>query len=181
MFGNLKLPVPPELPARSPPPESNEPIVIWGAGGSTGQYAIQVLNFAGYTNVIAIASSRHHEYLKGLGARITIDYRAEDICEQVLRASGGPVKYVLDAVGDEKYTLEPISNFVAAGSQVAYLLPVRVGEMGAVQQVKWRTDTVFPEGVELFGVKTALYHVEVSLPCILDTSHGSSAVWPTWV
>lgn len=158
----MKLPVPSELPTKSSPPEARTPILVWGAGGSTGQYALQVLRLAGYTNVIAIASSHHHEYLRSLGATITLDYRAKDISEQVLKAAGGPVKYVFDTIGDEQYSLEHIAKFVAAGSQVAHLLPVRVGAPGAVQGLKHQTEVVFPDGVEIIGVRTAIYHLEVS-------------------
>ena len=162
LFGNLKLPVPSELPAKSSPTEANTSILVWGAGGSTGQYALQVLRLAGYTNVIAIASSHHHDYLRSLGAAVTLDYKAIDIDEQVLKAAGGPVKYVFDTIGDEEYSLAHIAKFVAAGSKVAHLLPVRVGATGAVQGIKPATDIAFPNGVEVFGVRTAVYHIEVS-------------------
>ncbi|KAK7690825.1 hypothetical protein QCA50_005926 [Cerrena zonata] len=159
LFGNLKLPVPSELPAKSSPPEAATPILVWGAGGSTGQYALQVLRLAGYTNVIAVASSHHHEYLRSLGAATTLDYRAKNISEQVLEAAGNPVKYVFDTIADEQYSLQHIAKFVGAGSQVAYLLPVRVGATGAVQGIKQQPDIPFPDGVELIGVKTAIYHL----------------------
>lgn len=162
LFGNLKLPVPSELPAKSSPPEAATPILVWGAGGSTGQYALQVLRLAGYTNVIAVASSHHHEYLRSLGAATTLDYRAQNISEQVLEAAGNPVKYVFDTIADEQYSLQHIAKFVGAGSQVAYLLPVRVGATGAVQGIKQQPDIPFPDGVELIGVKTAIYHLLVS-------------------
>lgn len=162
MFGNLSLPAPSELPAKSSPPEANTPILVWGAGGSAGQYALQVLHLAGYKNVIAVASSRHHEYLRSLGAAITLDYKEKDIREQVLKAAGGPVKYVFDTISEEQNSLGHITKVVAAGSQVAYLLPVRDGGMGAVQGVKYQPETVFPDGVELFGIRVAVYHLQVS-------------------
>ncbi|CAL1716587.1 unnamed protein product [Somion occarium] len=157
LFGNIKLPVPSELPSNLSPAEATTPILVWGAGGSTGQYALQVLRLAGYTNVIAVASSRHHEFLRSLGAAITLDYKSKDIIEQVLKAAGGPVKYVFDTIADEEHSLSHIAKFVAEGSQVAYLIPVRVGGQGAVQRVKPQTDTSFPSGVELLPVRTAYY------------------------
>ncbi|CAL1716449.1 unnamed protein product [Somion occarium] len=158
LFGNLKLPAPSELPTKSSPFEAATPIVIWGAGGSVGQYALQVLHLAGYTNVIGIASSSHHEFLRSLGAAVIFDYKSKDVSEQVLRAAGGPVKYVFDTISDEQNSLSHISEFVVEGSQVAYLLPVRSGGYGSVQGVKSQTDISFPAGVELFPVRTAYYH-----------------------
>ena len=164
MFGKLSLPPPTELPAKSAPPEANTPILVWGAGGSAGQYALQLLHLAGYTNVIGIASAHHHDYLRSLGAAVTIDYRAKDIVQQISTAAGGPIKYVFDTVSNERDSLGNIAKLVGSDSQVAHLLPVRDGGMGEVQGVKLQTDTVFPSGVQIFGIKVVLYHLEVSIP-----------------
>ena len=158
MFGNLTLPTPTDLPAKSPPPEANTPILVWGAGGSAGQYALQLLRLAGYTNVIAVASPHHNEYLRSLGATVILDYHSEKIAEEVLQAAGGPVKYVYDTISEEKNSLGHIAKVVSAGSQVAHLLPVREGGMGKVRGIKLQGDVVFPDGVQLFGVRIGLYH-----------------------
>ena len=51
------------------PPSTDKPILICGAGATTDEYAIQLLELAGCTNVIATASTHNHEYLRSLGAR----------------------------------------------------------------------------------------------------------------
>ncbi|KAI0786155.1 chaperonin 10-like protein [Abortiporus biennis] len=159
LFGepNLQLPIPSELPSLSTPLEAETPILVWGAGGSVGQYALQILKLAGYRNVIAVASTRHHEYLLSLGAKHTVDYRSPSVVEDILRYAGGKLKYVFDTIADEDGSLKLISQVVEKGSKVAFLQPVRVGPQGAVTAVKHETDIKFPEGAKLLGVRTFLY------------------------
>ncbi|TCD65679.1 hypothetical protein EIP91_002306 [Steccherinum ochraceum] len=155
LFDQLGLPVPPALPAIIPPEGADSPVLIWGAGGSAGQYSVQLLSLAGYKSIFAIASSRHHDYLRSLGATHTFDYNSPNVTDEILAAAGGPIKHVLDAVGDEENSLKPISKI--AGGKLAFLLPVRVGGAGAVQGVKRTTDLPFAEGVQLIPIATRFY------------------------
>ncbi|THH31699.1 hypothetical protein EUX98_g2471 [Antrodiella citrinella] len=169
LFDQLPLPAT-SLPATSPPAQASTPILVWGAGGSTGRYAIQLLHLAGYQKVLAVASSRHHEYLRTIGASATFDYNASDITQKILDAAGGAVPLVFDTIADEDNSLRLISQVVSDGSKVAYLLPVREGGHGAVHGVKWKPDGVaFPKGVELVAVATRLYQKASPL--------HSSSVW----
>lgn len=54
LFGapNLALPHP-SFPPSSPPPDASSPILVYGAGASSGQYTVQLLKLAGYTNILA--------------------------------------------------------------------------------------------------------------------------------
>ncbi|MFT3943367.1 MAG: NADP-dependent oxidoreductase [Ancrocorticia sp.] len=52
-------------------------VLITGAGGGVGHLAIQIAHHLGAT-VIAIASASKHEWLRELGADVTIDYRDAD-------------------------------------------------------------------------------------------------------
>lgn len=70
------------------PPLSSAPILIYGAGSTTGQYAIQ-LHVAGYKNIIITTSPKHHGYMASLGATATIDYHSPSLAEDVANAAGG--------------------------------------------------------------------------------------------
>ncbi|KAF8872003.1 hypothetical protein BD779DRAFT_1679993 [Infundibulicybe gibba] len=67
LFNQLGLPVP-SYPVRSAPAQGEEPILVYGAGATSGQFALQLLRSTGYTHIIATASPAHHEYLRSLGA-----------------------------------------------------------------------------------------------------------------
>jgi len=113
LFDSLKLERP--TPLRSAIKSHQTPFVIWGAGSSVGIYAVQLAVLAGY-KVITTASKRHHEYLKSLGAAVTIDYHDADAVEQVKKAAGGFVK---SAFAASPSTVEPAAEVVEEGGTVA--------------------------------------------------------------
>lgn len=75
--------------------KAGQRIVITGAGGGVGSAAVQIAKARG-AKVIAIASARHHDYLKQLGVDELIDYTKVAWDEQVRDADA-----VLDNVGAE--------------------------------------------------------------------------------
>ncbi|KAF7309028.1 PKS-ER domain-containing protein [Mycena kentingensis (nom. inval.)] len=60
------------------------PILVYGAGTTTGQYTLQLLRLAGYTNVVATASPAHHAVLLALGAKHVFDYRSPALTQDIL-------------------------------------------------------------------------------------------------
>ena len=132
VFGsdNLALPLPPGnvLPASSAPEGSDKPILVYGAGSSSGQYTVQVLALAGYTNIIATASPRHHSLLGSFGARACIDYRASDLGGHIRDAVGGKaLAMVIDCIG-ARASIEAYAPAVDGGTRIAFLMPVKDGD-----------------------------------------------------
>lgn len=80
--------------------KSKETVLIIGASGGVGTFAVQLAKYKG-SQVIAVASADNHNYLKELGADHCIDYKTEDIVEEVKKLSSTGVPLVLDAVGGE--------------------------------------------------------------------------------
>ncbi|KAH7098241.1 GroES-like protein [Auriculariales sp. MPI-PUGE-AT-0066] len=85
---------------RAAAPKTAETVLIWGAGGSVGTYAVQYAAQAGYT-VIATASTAtagETERVKALGATHVVDYRQSP--EEVVAslAPYAPYTVILDAV-----------------------------------------------------------------------------------
>jgi NADPH:quinone reductase-like Zn-dependent oxidoreductase len=149
------------------PEDAEVAILIWGGASSVGQYAVQLLKYYGYKNVLVTASPKHHDLLKELGAKSAIDYRSPNSVKEILDAAGGQVKYVLDCIGSLQGSIEAISKITKAGSIVAIALPVilrdatettePVYEMDAQKVAEWN------EGVEVIGIRTHFY-TEVSDP-----------------
>lgn len=74
---------------------AGQTVLVHGAAGNVGAYAVQLAKNAGL-HVIATASSRDAEYVRGLGAERVIDYqdvRFDDALE--------PVDIVVDTIGGE--------------------------------------------------------------------------------
>lgn len=125
-----------------------------------GQYALQVLKYYGYQNLLATASPGHHEHLTKLGAAKCFDYRDAGVVRAILNESPN-IPFIIDCIGSQRGTLQPISEIAGAGSKVAIMLPVILKnatkdeapeygmEVGSV--VEWAS------GVEPRGVRTQFY------------------------
>ncbi|KAL1755530.1 chaperonin 10-like protein [Schizophyllum commune] len=135
-------PVPGSKPV-SPPKDANKPILVYGAGASSGQYTVQLLHVAGYTNVLATASPAHHAHLKALGAKEVFDYRSPTLAQDVEKAVGGKVQVIVDCIATET-TLKAIGPALADDGFFAILLPIKGGDKvrpeGAKEEVKFYFD-----------------------------------------
>jgi NADPH:quinone reductase-like Zn-dependent oxidoreductase len=74
-------------------PEAGQRVMILGAAGNVGAYAVQFAANAG-VHVIAVVGSKDVEYVRTLGARDVIDYRVTDFVDVVQSVDG-----VIDTVG----------------------------------------------------------------------------------
>ena len=157
-----------------PPRRADTPILVYGAGATSGQYVVQLLALAGYKRVVATASPRHHSYLKSLGAAHVVDYKAVDMAQKILHAAGGIIRFAVDCISTES-TLKSISSVVSPEGAVAMLLPVTEGRShvaakGANVQM-WMelpaNRNPFPYSVKLVGVKTLTYQQVSDLRSIL--------------
>ncbi|KAJ7917195.1 chaperonin 10-like protein [Mycena leptocephala] len=75
-------------------PQQGESGLVIGGGTSTGQFAVQLMKFLGFTRIVVYASKVHFEYLKELGATEYID-RGEVPIEALVVSP--PVTVVYDA------------------------------------------------------------------------------------
>jgi len=159
-----------ELPWPKPesyvPPTAEQPFLIWGGSSSVGQYAIQILKFYGYKNILVTASKKHHALLESYGATHLFDYREANVIEQILETAADDIPYILDCIGSQKASIEPISRLAKSGAKVAILLPIILRDSiesegpalygyDVVNAAKWE------EGVEVRGVRTHFY-IDVS-------------------
>jgi len=80
--------------------EDGELVLVHGAGGGVGSFAVQLAAGAG-ASVIASASERHHELLGRLGADLCLDYRRVDVAEAARERTGRELDAVADFVGGD--------------------------------------------------------------------------------
>ncbi|KAH6916696.1 chaperonin 10-like protein [Coprinopsis sp. MPI-PUGE-AT-0042] len=192
LFDRLELPWSEEYPKSPSGAEQklDEPILVYGAGSSAGQYMVQLLGAAGYFQVIAVASSRHNELLRGSGAAHVIDYRSSSFTEEVSKAAGGErkIKLVVDCVSlDESFAA--VSKVVSSGATVAFLGPMKRGGdisgKGAAFLFEAPKEVVdiFPDNVKILPVATFEFEknqrlAEVLLPTILPRLLVHDAIRP---
>lgn len=168
---DLQLPLPWPKPANFSPELADSPILIWGGSSSVGQYALQILKYFGYRNLITTASSHHHALLKSYGATQTFDYRASDVVNSILGSvsntnqAGEPtIPFILDCIGSQSGSLAPLSKIAQPGTKVAILLPVIVRHASTSAsdpppEYSLDVESAAPwaPGVRTVGVRTHLY------------------------
>ncbi|KAI5466719.1 chaperonin 10-like protein [Mariannaea sp. PMI_226] len=161
----LELPWP--IPEGYSPQDAHEPLLIWGAASSVGIFAVQAFRHWGYKNIIAVASSKHHSYLRTLGATETFDYRHSDVIDQILAhakvGSGAKVPYIIDCIGSIEGTLKPLTKIAHAGTKVAIMLPVILQDATEDEEPEYEMEVSkclqdeWADGVILRGVRTHNY------------------------
>lgn len=75
-------------------------LLILGSSGGVGSFAIQLAKAKG-AEVIGVASSKNHDYMKSLGADHTIDYKDRDIGEAVKEIYPEGVDLIFDCTSGE--------------------------------------------------------------------------------
>jgi len=177
------------------PAEASTPILVWGAASSVGMYAVQVLKHWGYRQVIAVASGKHHDHLKSMGAAACFDYQKPNVVERILEyvenrpptvASGPKLPLILDCIASRDGTLKPLTKLAERGTKVAILLPVINVHATSDVEPEYEMDVskVLPgewaEGVELKGTRTHFY-LDVSVPSeetlLLQSREGILLTW----
>nr|GAT56977.1 predicted protein [Mycena chlorophos] len=160
LFDQLSLPIPSTFPASTPPSNPDVPILIYGAGATNGQYAIQLLHLAGYTNILATASPRHHALLRSLGAAHVFDYRSPTLTADVKAIASNGVELALDAVTADS-TIARIAPLMAPTGSIALLLPIKVGDAVAVGDAGMRWE--LPAEVNPLAAETKINYVRTFL------------------
>lgn len=164
---DLELELPWPIPENWSPKAANKPILIWGAASSVGIFAIQVYRHWGYKNLLAVASGKHHEYLKSIGATETFDYRQGDVVEKILayvKDEAEPkIPSILDCIGSLEGTLRPLLKIAQKGSIVAPMLPIILKDATEESEPEYEMDASkcfvgeWAEGVSVRGVRTHFY------------------------
>ena len=94
--------------------KSGQKVLINGASGSLGIFAVQIAKFYG-AEVTGVCSTKHLDLVKSLGADHVIDYTTEDFTK-----SGKHYDLIFDiavshSISDYKSALNPKGTYIAAG------------------------------------------------------------------
>jgi NADPH:quinone reductase-like Zn-dependent oxidoreductase len=80
--------------------QAGETVLVTAASGGVGTAAVQIAKNVG-ARVIAVASSRNHAYVRGLGADVAVDYHDSGFVEQLRRAVPNGFDVLFDGTGNE--------------------------------------------------------------------------------
>lgn len=156
---DLELETPWPKPKDYRPHNADSPVFIWGGSSSVGQFAIQILRYYGYTNILAAASRKNHEKLQEMGAKKVFDYNDGNVIASILDA--GNILSILDCIGSKSGSIAPISKIAKKGAKVAVLLPVIVRDSSETEDPIYEMDVTkaadWEDGVDARGVRTHFY------------------------
>jgi len=110
--------------------KQGQTVLIHGAAGGVGSFAVQFARLAG-ARVVATAQSANTGYLSGLGADQVIDYRTANFWEHT-----GNVDLVLDLVGGDTLT-KSWQVLAADGQIVSTAAPEIMGRTPQGKRGKW--------------------------------------------
>src|SRR5215471_19115606 len=146
---------------------AGQTVLIHGAAGNVGAYAVQLASQAGL-HVIATAASTDLEYVRGLGAERILDFRRERFEDSL-----AGVDVVLDTLGGDTQqrslqVLKPGGILVSVVSPVPEAMQKRYGVRSAYFYVDVTTARL-NKITELFDSGKLVTHVGTVLP--LEDAH----------
>ncbi|KZM23960.1 uncharacterized protein EKO05_0009343 [Ascochyta rabiei] len=144
------------------PASAHSPFLVWGGSSSVGQFAIQILQYYGYTNILATASRKQHHKLRRLRAKALFDYSDDGIVSSLLREGGDAgIPLILDCIGSKYGSIVPISQVAKNGAKIAILLPAIVRDSSETEAPEYEMDVQkvadWEKGVDARGVRTHFY------------------------
>lgn len=159
---DLAIETPWPKPADYVPKDHDQAILVWGGSSSVGQFAIQILQYYGYTNILATASQKHHEKLLSLGANAVFDYNDDSVVADINNAGDkAGIPLFFDCIGSKYGSIAPIAQLAKRGSRVAVLLPVVVKDSTEHESPEYEMDVlkaaIWSDGVDARGVRTHFY------------------------
>jgi NADPH:quinone reductase-like Zn-dependent oxidoreductase len=121
--------------------EPGQRVLIHGGAGGVGSFGVQLAKWRG-ARVIATASPHNHDYLRGLGADETIDYRHPGFEEDL-----GKVDVVFDTIGGE--TQERSWGLLHAGGTLVSIIDPPAAEKAAAHGVRHAFVFIQPDAAVL--------------------------------
>lgn len=154
---------------------SGQLVLIHGASGGVGSFAVQLAKRAG-ASVIAVASAPNHEYLKELGADECIDYATEDFVDVVGRRHLAGADAVVDLIGGD--TLTRSAQVVRPRGKIASVVqPPPRGGLFAEHEIQGRYVFVRPDasGLRLLARAFDAGDLRVELADVLPLAEAGRA------
>ena len=124
---------------------SGETVVVRGASGGVGHFAVQLASAAG-ARVIAVAGGDAESFVRGLGADEFVDHRGADVAGSLRSLAPDGADAFLDVAGGD---LAPFFPAIRHGGRMASILVTQAPEAAAARDIAFRYVFVRPDAHQL--------------------------------
>lgn len=145
--------------------KSGETVLITGGAGGVGSLAIQFAKNAG-ARVITTASKNNHDYLKGLGADVVVDYTNTDVLAAVKSAAPEGVDAAFDCVGAD--ALAEAFQLVKCGGRLVSIVSTPDEALAKKLGIKSTYHFVAPNGGQLAQISALISAGKIQAPAIYE-------------
>ncbi|KAH3682317.1 hypothetical protein WICPIJ_006732 [Wickerhamomyces pijperi] len=125
------------------PEDKGKYILIWGGATATGVIAIQVAKLGFGLRVVTVASPKHSEFLRSIGADLVFDYRDPNVNEKISQATNGEIRYVFDIIAEKTTFQAAYSAYKTATG------PVKVNSLSMLDEQALTIDTSIPKNFQI--------------------------------
>jgi NADPH:quinone reductase-like Zn-dependent oxidoreductase len=148
--------------AIDPDLHAGDRVLIVGATGGVGRFAVQLVAHTGAT-VIATARPDEEQFVRELGAHETIDYTSGSVGEAVRERYPEGVHAIIDLVS-QKEAFADLAELVMPGGRVATTLGAADEEALAARQVKGTNIMANPDVARLTKLAELVDSGELKVP-----------------
>jgi NADPH:quinone reductase len=149
-------------------PGPGERVLVVGAGGGVGSFAVQLAARRGAT-VVATAKSGEETWLTGLGAAETVDYTDGDLAAALRRRE--PIDCLIDAATGQQEELARLAALLGDGGRVASTL----GAAGA-GGTNVMADAADPAGIATLASLAAAGELRIPVDAVYPLERTPAAV-----
>ena len=144
------------------PKEGSKKILVIGASGGVGTYAIQYAKTIPETEVVGICSTKNVELVRSLGADRIVDYTSKEAMDAFVKSEAKTFDLIVDCVGGDEYYNQLVGLLKKQGvfsTAVGPIIHNGAEKVGLLTAAKLGTTVVLRK---LFGCRS--YQVVISLP-----------------
>lgn len=143
---------------------ADQTILIHGASGGVGGFALQFAKHVGAKKIYATGSFEKADYMKSMGADVVIDYKHESYIDILKKKEPHGVDFILDTVGGRTY-FDSI-QLIKKGGEIVSILEPPHPDISEKHHIETHYTFTRPSGIDLLEITHLIEEGAVKPPQI---------------